>query len=188
MGPAGPVDTVPVRSSTNLVLGMLRMGAGSGYAIKKLSDISTRYFWATSYAQVYPELARLEEEGLVDRRDEPRGARPRAVYEVTPAGERALLGWLRSRRMAPPQIRFEGVLRLFLADALPPDEQVELVRRLARQARAVERRIRHEIVPVGEQVAEAGPRFPVITARFGADMFGFAGEWLERLERELTEG
>ena len=51
---------MPVRSSTNLVLGMLRLGAGSGYAIKKFSDLSTRYFWATSYAQVYPELARLE--------------------------------------------------------------------------------------------------------------------------------
>jgi PadR family transcriptional regulator AphA len=177
---------MPVRSSTNLVLGMLRFGAGSGYTIKKLSDISTRYFWATSYAQVYPELARLEAEGLVDRRDESRGARRRSVYEVTPAGERALLSWLRSRRMAAPQIRMEGILRLFLADALPPDEQVDLVRRIARQARGVERRIREEIVPVGDQVAETGPRFPVITARLGADLFGFAGEWLERLERELS--
>jgi DNA-binding PadR family transcriptional regulator len=177
---------MPVRSSTNLVLGMLRLGVGSGYAIKKFSDISTRYFWATSYAQVYPELARLEEEGLVDRRDDPQGARRRSVYEVTPAGERALLGWLRSRRMAPPQIRIEGVLRLFLADALPPKEQLEVVRRLVRQCRTVERRIREEIIPVGDQVAEGGPRFPVITARFGADLFGFAGEWLEGLERELT--
>src|SRR3954451_22359201 len=124
MGPAGPIHAMPVRSSTNLVLGMLRLGAGSGYAIKKFSDLSTRYFWATSYAQVYPELARLEKEGLVDRRDDPRGARRRSVYEVTAAGERALLGWLRSRRFAPPKVRIEGVLRLFLADALPPDEQI----------------------------------------------------------------
>jgi DNA-binding PadR family transcriptional regulator len=179
---------MPVRSSTNLVLGMLRMGAGSGYAIKKFSDLSTRYFWATSYAQVYPELARLEEEGLVERREEPRGARRRSVYEVTPAGRRALLGWLRSRRMAPPQVRIEGLLRLFLADSLPGEEQVELVRLLGRQARAVERRIREEIVPVGEELAVDGPRFPGITARLGADLFGFAAEWFERLERELAEG
>jgi DNA-binding PadR family transcriptional regulator len=179
---------MPVRSSTNLVLGMLRLGAGSGYAIKKAADLSTRYFWATSYAQVYPELARLAEEGLVERREEPRGSRPRSVYDVTPEGERALLGWLRSSRAPPPQIRIEGVLRLFLADALPPDEQVELVGRFAGQARALERRIREQIVPVGAELARTGPRFPGITARFGADLFGFAGEWLERLERELTDG
>jgi DNA-binding PadR family transcriptional regulator len=42
------------------MLGMLRLGARSGYAIKKTADLSTKYFWPTSLAQVYPELARLE--------------------------------------------------------------------------------------------------------------------------------
>src|SRR5947199_5372765 len=63
MGSAGPVRrdrrprAMPVRSSTYLVLGMLRLGASSGYAIKRAADVSTRFFWATSFAQVYPELA-----------------------------------------------------------------------------------------------------------------------------------
>lgn len=43
-----------------LTLGMIRLGARSGYAIKKAADMSTRFFWPTSLAQVYPELARLE--------------------------------------------------------------------------------------------------------------------------------
>src|SRR5437588_12828631 len=90
-----PGRAMPVRSSTYLVLGMLRLGASSGYAIKKAADVSTRFFWATSFAQVYPELARLERERLVTRRDEPRGARRRSAYAVTGDGERALLAWLR---------------------------------------------------------------------------------------------
>ena len=48
--------------SAYLLLGMLRTGASSGYAIKKLADVSTRFFWPTSLAAVYPELARLERE------------------------------------------------------------------------------------------------------------------------------
>ena len=125
---------MPVRSSTYLVLGMLRLGASSGYAIKKAADVSTRFFWATSFAQVYPELARLERERLVTRRDEPRGARRRSAYQVTGDGERALLAWLRSPRQAPPQFRVEGILRLFLADALPAEDQRALVRRLAAES------------------------------------------------------
>jgi len=179
---------MPVRSSTYLVLGMLRLGASSGYAIKKAADVSTRFFWATSFAQVYPELARLERERLVTRRDEPRGARRRSAYQVTGDGERALLAWLRSPRQAPPQFRVEGILRLFLADALPAEDQRALVRRLADQARGIEDQIRGEIVPVAEELARSGTRFPAITARFGADLFGFGADWLERLEGELACG
>ena len=31
----------------------------SGYEIKALVDKSTRFFWAASYGQIYPELQRL---------------------------------------------------------------------------------------------------------------------------------
>ena len=55
---------VKLRGSSYLMLGMLRLGARSGYAIKKLADISTAHFWPTSLAQVYPELAALEQAGL----------------------------------------------------------------------------------------------------------------------------
>src|SRR5688500_5375635 len=136
---------MPLKTNAYLVLGMLRFGAGSGYAIKKAADISARFFWTTSLAQVYPDLAHLEEQGLVTRREEPRGARPRSVYEVTTKGDDALLRWLASSRERPPQYRDEGVLRLFFADALPPDEQLALVRRLAERARKGEQQIRREI-------------------------------------------
>jgi DNA-binding PadR family transcriptional regulator len=176
-----------LKTSSYLVLGMLRFGAGSGYAIKKAADISARFFWTTSLAQVYPDLAHLEEQGLVTRREDPRGARPRSAYKVTKKGEEALLRWLASSREQPPQYRDEGVLRLFFADALTSEQQRALVQRLAERARRGERQIREEIVPIAEAMAEGGPRFPAITARLGADLFGFAADWMERLERELSE-
>jgi len=98
-----------------LMLGMVRLGVRSGYAIKKATDVSTRAFWPTSLAQVYPELARLERAGLVTRREDPHGARARAAYEITEQGEAALLAWLRSTREAPAPVQFrdEGVLGLY---------------------------------------------------------------------------
>ena len=43
----------------------------SGYEIKAVVDGSTRFFWAASYGQIYPELKRLAEAGLVERRRRP---------------------------------------------------------------------------------------------------------------------
>lgn len=178
---------MPLKTSAYLVLGMLRFGAGSGYAIKKAADITARFFWTTSLAQVYPDLAELEKGGLVTRSDDPRGARPRSRYKVTKKGEESMLRWLSSDREQPPQYRDEGVLRLFFADALPPEQQLALVRRLAERTRRGEREIREEIVPLADAMAEEnGARFPAITARLGAGLFGFFADYMERLEQDLV--
>ena len=46
-----------------VILGMLRLGKRTGYEIKSRVDVSTRFFWAASYGQIYPELKRLEDAG-----------------------------------------------------------------------------------------------------------------------------
>jgi PadR family transcriptional regulator, regulatory protein AphA len=171
-----------------LMLGMVRLGARSGYAIKKAADVSTRFFWPTSLAQVYPELARLERQGLVTRREDPHGARTRSAYAITKQGEAALLAWLRSTLEAPPQFRDEGVLRLFLADALPREDQLTLVRRLRERARTAKAHMRGEIIPLAEAFEQTGTRFPAVVARLGADTYAYAEKWLGRLEEELDGG
>jgi DNA-binding PadR family transcriptional regulator len=168
-----------------LVLGMLRLGARSGYAIKKAADISTRAFWPTSLAQVYPELARLESHGLVTRRDDPHGARERSAYQITKKGEEALLAWLRYPHDAALQFRDEGVLRLFFGDALPSKDQLTLVRRLRERAREAKTQMRDEIVPLAEALERDGTRYPAVVARLGADMYAYAERWLARLEADL---
>ena len=188
MGSTGPVPPMKLRTPSFLVLGMLRLGARSGYAIKQATDVSTRFFWPTSLAQVYPELAQLERHGYVARSDDPRGARARSAYALTDAGTAALEAWLRSARDAPVQFRSEAILRLYLADALPLGEQLALVRRLRDQARRERERMRGEIVPLAETLAGAGgPRYPAIVARLGRDTYAFVEQWLDQLDAELAQ-
>src|SRR3954462_12427628 len=101
---------------------MLRLGARSGYDVKRAVDVSARFFWTISQAQIYPALKRLEKEGLVRGRSDPRGQRRRRVYEVTPAGERALREWLRGGEELSMEIRDLATLKLFFADVLDDDE------------------------------------------------------------------
>jgi DNA-binding PadR family transcriptional regulator len=174
-----------LRPPSYLMLGMLRLGAKSGYAIKKATDLSTRVFFPTSLAQVYPELARLERDRLVTRHEDPHGGRSRSAYELTGQGEKALLSWLQSERFAPTQLRDEGLLRLFFADALSHEEQIGLVRRMRDRARAAQRWMQTEVLPAAEAIERSGFRHPHTVARLGADSYGFVADWLDQLASEL---
>ena len=57
----------PLRATSWAVLGLLSFDEElSGYDVKKWADWSLRFFyWAPSYSQIYGELHKLEELGLV---------------------------------------------------------------------------------------------------------------------------
>jgi len=176
---------VRLKPSAYLILGMLRAGVGTGYSIKRAVDKSTRFFWATSFAQVYPELARLEQAGYIAGQEEPTGRRPRRLYRLTDAGERALQGWLQSSRVPDFEFRDEGLLRLFFADALPAADALALVRRLRNAAEDAERTLQATIMPLAETGPAQGFRFPLVAARLGADYYSWRAGWFARLEDEL---
>src|SRR5262245_3827330 len=111
---------------TPVVLGLLSFGPRSGYDIKASVDRSTRFFWAASYGQIYPELRSLEDRGLIEGEDSPTGRRRRRVYRITAAGRGALVEWLASP-IETIELRDESLLRLFFADALPHAEALLLL-------------------------------------------------------------
>lgn len=179
---------IKLRQVSYLILGMVRFGISSGYAIKRAADAGTSSFWPTSLAQIYPELARLEGAGLLTRRDDPQGARSRAAYEMTDAGEEALLAWLRSPIEAPPQIRSEGMLRAFFADALPKADQLEAVRRQRERIHALRAEMFDtELTSAGKAIDASGMRFPLLLAEYGGGLLDFSLEWLGQIEAKLEE-
>src|SRR5688500_841211 len=111
-----------------VVLGMLRLGKRNGYEIKQLADQSTRFFWNASYGQIYPELKKLEEAGLVRGFEDPQGGRQRRAYELTPEGGDVLDEWLRSPAPTANEMRDEALLRMFFADSLEPAERAVIAR------------------------------------------------------------
>ena len=175
-----------LKSSSYLILSLVRGGITSGYAIRQfIEQQRMEVFWATTFAQVYPELAQLEGAGYLTHRDDPQGARQRRVYSLTPAGERALMAWLREESIPPMELRDEGLLRLAFADHLPRTEAIELVRRLRERAEAAEREFRETILPIGEALLAAGLRFPIEIGRMGAGYYAWSVEHLTRLEQDL---
>ena len=82
--------------TARVILGVLGLGPRTGYDIKKLTDVSTRFFWSASYGQIYPELKRLEAAGLVEATPEPTGRSAAHRVRAHPGrGVRVYRHWLR---------------------------------------------------------------------------------------------
>jgi DNA-binding PadR family transcriptional regulator len=165
-----------------VILGMIRGEPRSGYEIKGLVDKTTRFFWAASYGQIYPELKRLSEAGLVKGVDSPTGGRKRTVYEITADGEEELKAWLRQ----PPgtfEMREEGLLKLFFADALPREEAVEILRAMRAHRLSVSAQLR-AMEPMAEENEDP---FPLTVLRGGIEFTEWFADWCERMEAQLLD-
>lgn len=77
------------------ILGLLNTKARSGYDLAKTMDKSTMFFWHASQSQIYPELKRLKQEGLVEMEQVINENRPfKQMYYLTDKGKEIFLEWL----------------------------------------------------------------------------------------------
>ena len=165
-------------STAYVILGMLGWRAMSGYEIKSLVDRSTRFFWAASYGQIYPELRRLTEAGLIEGKASPQGGRKRNVYRLTPAGRRELRAWLHTE----PQVfelRDEGLLKLFFAGAAGGDSAGAIL--------DAKRGTHQRLVERLQEIERTGPPegFARLVLRYGIECNQWMADWCEGAKGSL---
>ena len=178
----GAAEGPDLTPTGRVILGMIALGRQTGYDIKQLVDKSTRHFWAASYGQIYPELRRLQDHGLIEGREEPSGARARTVYALTEAGREALRAWLASDAELAYEVRDEGMLKLFFSD-VAPELRLENIRAM----RALYERKLAQLRAIASHAATM-PAGPGLTLQLGLELTGAAVAWCEAAERRLAEG
>lgn len=170
-----------------VILGMLGLGEGSGYDVKRRVHLSTRYFAMISDAQIYPLLDRLEGDGLVVGCSEPRGRRRRRVYALTEAGEQVLREWVGAEDPLALEMRDVGLLKLFFADALEPPQALAHVRAMKARSQRILGELRRGSAPAAGDLGGQGRRFPLHALGFGIAMHEAWVVYCDALEAELTE-
>ncbi|MDH6196470.1 DNA-binding PadR family transcriptional regulator [Mycobacterium frederiksbergense] len=100
-------------------LGLLAQHPGSGYDLLKRFDKSMANVWPATQSQLYGELNKLADAGLIEVSAV--GPRGRKEYRVTPAGRTELLRWISDPADDPPA-RSAELLRVFLLGELPRDQ------------------------------------------------------------------
>jgi PadR family transcriptional regulator, regulatory protein AphA len=171
-----------------VILGMLAARPRSGYEIKQLIDKSARFFWAASYGQIYPELKRLEDAGLISGVDASQGARQRTVYKLTAEGKRAARDWI-GREPEVFEHRDEGLLKLFFAGSIEPARAAEIARERAARAadtaavlRGLEENHQNQPGEGPEYSSDAGS---LTVLRYGIELNEWAAAWFERAAEKL---
>jgi PadR family transcriptional regulator, regulatory protein AphA len=121
-GPAGQRRT----SLRFAILGLLTRRPATGYDIKRDFDRTIGYAWNAFDSQIYPELRRLEADGLVRAEAATPGGRRRRTYRVTTEGRRELRAWLAGPAERGFQ-RDEFLLRLFFFQLLAPGARADVL-------------------------------------------------------------
>jgi DNA-binding PadR family transcriptional regulator len=120
----------PLRATSWAVLGILAFGEElSGYDVKKWADWSLRFFyWAPSYSQIYGELHKLEELGLVTSRIvDKNDVRGKRLYNISPAGEQAVSAWADGAPPEPAVLKHGVMLRMWLGHMADPAKLREVM-------------------------------------------------------------
>ncbi len=178
---------------SHAVLAALLDGEYSGYQLAKIFDVGVSNFWYAAPQQLYAELARLEEDGLIRGRQVMQHRRPnKRVFTVTDAG----IGELRHFAAAatrPLFIRDDLAVKVQAIDHLDPAPVIAQLEERAAEAAAklalFEKALRHLRGDLDEEsFLRSGERVgPYLTYLGGCRLEQETSSWCLSTARLLRE-
>src|SRR5690242_13892339 len=147
-------------------LGLLAQEPGSGYDLLKHFEKSMANVWPATQSQLYGELNKLADAGLIEVSDI--GPRGRKEYRITEAGRAELRRWLTDPQDDPP-FRDAGLLRVFLLGELPPKQALDHVLAMADDAAAEIKRL-EELRAAIDWTDDDGSFYGLAALEFGLRM------------------
>lgn len=173
------------------LLGLLTFGDDlTGYELKQRADSTLRFYWVSpAMSQVYTELARLADHGLVRARDAAPAKHGRSSkYRITAKGRRVLETWLVETPAEFPTLKHPVALRLLIGHLTSQDATADLLRgyldRLAEQTEELHR-VRESLR--GRDGPGEAFRFPSLVADWGLEYYQSEREITEKLLVRLAE-
>jgi len=106
-------------SLRHALLGLLADGPASGYDLLKVFDLSLAFVWPATQSQLYGELNRLADDGLIIVSHQ--GPRGRKDYTITETGRAELEHWI--TEVEPERVRRnDAMLRVFFLGTVRPEQ------------------------------------------------------------------
>jgi DNA-binding PadR family transcriptional regulator len=148
------------------VLGLLSLGRElSGYDLWQWAQNLRFFYWSPAHSQIYAELRRLEERGLVTSRKVVQEHRPdKRLYRITEAGLAEARRWFDQVPLEPTVLKHSVALRLFFGHLGRPERLQEI---LSEYAQALEKTLT-ELRAIREELGDDPQfRFPALVAEWG---------------------
>ncbi|WP_328869290.1 PadR family transcriptional regulator [Streptomyces sp. NBC_00287] len=110
------------------VLAALLEGEASGYELSKVFDVSFANFWASTPQQLYRELERLTQDGLIEARVVQQERRPnKRMFTLTEAGREELGSFAAAPVRRPAAMRDELMIKIQAMDDSEPGPTIALI-------------------------------------------------------------
>lgn len=171
-------------SLRHATLGLLSEGPASGYDLLRTFEASLSNVWPATQSQLYTELGKLAEAGMVEVAAE--GPRGRKEYALTDAGRAELKRWMVDVDPIPVQ-RNDMLLRVFFLGTLTHDE----ARRYLEDRAATAQRNHEELAEVRKVISEyEGEPLAVhgrIALEWGLRSSALQREWAEWAITQLPD-
>ncbi|WP_326544873.1 PadR family transcriptional regulator [Mycolicibacterium sp. ND9-15] len=163
-------------------LGLLAQHPGSGYDLLRLFENSLANVWPATQSQLYGELNKLAESGLIEV--SAIGARGRKEYRITEAGRTELSRWIANPRDDPP-LRSAGLLRVFLLGEIPSEQAREHLAEMAERADAEVERL-EELRDSIQWDDDAGSVYGLAALDYGLRMNTMQAEWARSVIQTIS--
>jgi PadR family transcriptional regulator, regulatory protein AphA len=170
-------------SLRHAVLGLLAEFPGSGYDLMKVFNKALSHVWLATQGQVYTELNKLADDGLIAVSEQ--GPRGRKQYTVTDAGLAELQHWLAETRPVPHR-RSEQLLRVYFLSYLPPDKARDYLTWLSETHAAQAEYLREISDELAERTSDLS-RYSRLVAEYGIRNAAMTAEWATWAIAQLEE-
>ena len=118
-----------MRTLKYAILGLLMQTPVTGYDISKAFGPGLGSFWSAKHSQIYPELKRLTEEGLIQFSTVIQGEKlKKKLYQITSAGKEDFLQWLAMDPPLEPTPKDVFKLRSYYSQWLPEKDYLRLLK------------------------------------------------------------
>ncbi|WP_322924430.1 PadR family transcriptional regulator [Paenibacillus campi] len=119
------------------ILGLLYRQEYSGYDITSQFKREIGQFWSAKHSQIYPELRKLVDEGLIEFRTQIQGEKlEKKMYTITDHGRQQLLAWAAQPESLPETEKDEFMLKMYFIHTLSLEQARALFTDQLRQRRA----------------------------------------------------
>ncbi|MDQ4118188.1 MAG: helix-turn-helix transcriptional regulator [Actinomycetota bacterium] len=161
------------------ILGLLAVKSWTTHELVQQVDHSLRRLWPRAQSKLYEEPKKLVAHGYARASDDSVGRRRRTRYTITPAGRRALAGWL-AQPGDGPALEFEQLVKIHFADS---GSKADVVANLEAARAWVLGQIEENLATARAYLAGEGP-FPERAAlnqlpgRFLTDFYLTVARWI----------
>ncbi|UWG97104.1 PadR family transcriptional regulator [Dehalobacter sp. DCM] len=105
------------------ILGLINRQAMTGYDLMKTFNMELVNFWHAKHSQLYPELKRLTDEGLITYETILQGEKmEKKLYSITESGKKSFKNWLTKKDPLEQTPKDIFRLKAYFIESMPKEE------------------------------------------------------------------